>query len=77
MPQSQQRLHRFMDLDFVVPPHVLRPRPETELLGARALTLLSELEAQLRTEGVESLSVPTDVSDPRALELLVNADMEH
>lgn len=46
MPQSQQRLHRFMDLDFVVPPHVLRPRPETELLGARALTLLSELEAQ-------------------------------
>lgn len=46
MPQNQQRLDRFMDLDFVVPPYVLRPRPETELLATEALTLLSELGAQ-------------------------------
>jgi release factor glutamine methyltransferase len=31
-----------MDLDFVVPPNVLRPRPETELLAGRALTFLGE-----------------------------------
>jgi release factor glutamine methyltransferase len=43
MPKNQDRLSRFMDLDFVVPPDVLRPRPETELLAARALTLLREL----------------------------------
>lgn len=32
-----------MDLDFVVPPDVLQPRCETELLGGRALALLREL----------------------------------
>lgn len=32
-----------MDLDFVIPSHVLRPRAETELLAGRALTLLGEL----------------------------------
>lgn len=34
-----------MDLDFVVPPDVLLPRPETELLAGRALSLLGELGA--------------------------------
>ena len=43
MPKNQDRLSRFMDLDFVVPPDVLQPRPVTELLAARALTLLREL----------------------------------
>lgn len=34
-----------MDLEFVVPPDVLLPRPETELLAGRALSLLLELGA--------------------------------
>lgn len=42
-----------MDLDFVVPPDVLRPRAETELLGERALALLRELGAASRPTVVD------------------------
>lgn len=43
MQQHSEVLSRFMDLDIVVPPHVLRPRAETELLARQALTHLGEL----------------------------------
>ena len=39
-------LSRFMDLDFVVAPNVLKPRQETELLARRALSLLSDMAAE-------------------------------
>lgn len=42
MQQDKELVSRFMDLDLVVRPDVLRPRQETELLAARALTLLGE-----------------------------------
>lgn len=35
-------LSRFMDLDFMVAPNVLRPRLETELLASRAISLLAD-----------------------------------
>ena len=43
------------------------------VLAARSADKLTALEQQLRSMGVESLSVPTDVSDPNALEHLVTA----
>jgi short-subunit dehydrogenase len=46
------------------------------ILAARSKDKLSELEAELRSAGVESLAVPTDVSDPRALETLVKAGVD-
>jgi len=46
------------------------------ILAARSADKLAELESQLRIMGVESLSVPTDVSDPSALERLVAAAMQ-
>ena len=46
------------------------------ILAARSKDKLSDLEAELRTAGVESLAVPTDVSDPRALEALVKAGVD-
>jgi hypothetical protein len=46
------------------------------ILAARSKDKLSELEAELRAEGVESLAVPTDVSNPRALESLVKAGVD-
>jgi short-subunit dehydrogenase len=46
------------------------------ILAARSKDKLSELEAELRAHGVESLAVPTDVSDPRALDALVKAGVD-
>jgi release factor glutamine methyltransferase len=48
MQQDQDFLNRFMGLDFVVPPDVLHPRQETELLAERALALLGEPGAASR-----------------------------
>lgn len=46
------------------------------VLAARSADKLAQLEAELRAQGVESLSVPTDVSDPAALQRLVSAAVE-
>lgn len=46
------------------------------ILAARSKDKLDELEAELRKQGVESFAVPTDVSDPRALELLVKSGVD-
>jgi short-subunit dehydrogenase len=46
------------------------------VLAARSADKLAQLELQLRQQGVESLSVPTDVSDPIAIERLVKAAVE-
>lgn len=46
------------------------------VLAARSADKLAELESQLRSQGVESLAVPTDVSDPGAIEKLVKAAMD-
>ncbi len=43
------------------------------VLAARSSDKLATLESELRGQGVECLSVPTDVSDPNALDKLVAA----
>ncbi len=46
------------------------------VLAARSVDKLATLESQLRSMGCECLSVPTDVSDPSAIERLVKAAVE-
>jgi short-subunit dehydrogenase len=46
------------------------------ILAARSADKLSQLEAELREQNVQSIAVPTDVADPAALEKLVKAGME-
>jgi HemK-like putative methylase len=43
MQQETQSFSRFMGLDILVPPDVLRPRTETELLAKEALAVLAQL----------------------------------
>ncbi len=46
------------------------------VLAARSVDKLAQLESELRAQGVECLSVPTDVSDPGAIERLVKAAVD-
>ena len=54
----------------------LAKRKHRLVLAARSVDKLAQLESQLALQGVESFSVPTDVSDPEALERLVVAAVE-
>ncbi len=46
------------------------------VLAARSVDKLTQLQSELTAMGVESISVPTDVADPNALETLVKAAVD-
>ncbi len=46
------------------------------VLAARSADKLAQLEAELTTTGCECISVPTDVSDPNAVEALVKTTVD-
>ena len=55
--------------------HLAR-RKHKFVLAARSADKLTQLETELRSEGVDCISVPTDVADPTALEKLVKAAVD-